>query len=473
MSHYLRALYALAGRYRLAFRTAWQARSSLVPLDRTAAELAFLPSVLELTDSPASPAPQLAMRITQVLLIISLLWAAFGRLDIVAVASGRVVPDSRTKTIQALETATVRDILVADGALVRKGQPLLRLDAVGVTSDYQKAVSAIRASRLTASRTAAQVRAIDLGYVEKSIGAQGATEAELEDARRLAVSEFVTYQEKVGGLRSAVAQKAAEKKTAQQSIQALQDYANIASARVADYERLLVKNYVSRQEYLMREQERISAQRDLDTQRNRLVELSAGVNVAEQDLATTVSETRRTWLEEQRQAASEADQLAAELAKTQERSTSMNLISPVDGTVQALAVHTVGGVVTSAQPLMSIVPLNDTVEVEATVLNKDVGFVRPGQTVVIKVESFPYTRYGYVKGFVISVSQDAVKDDKLGLVYPARMRVDHPDMNIDGAKIRLRPGMALTTEIKTGKRTVLEYLLDPIRIHLNEAMRER
>jgi len=119
------------------------------------------------------------------------------------------------------------------------------------------------------------------------------------------------------------------------------------------------------------------------------------------------------------------------------------------------------------------VPSNETLEVEATVLNRDIGFVRPGQAVTVKVESFPYTRYGYLTGTVVSVSHDAAQDEQLGLVFPARIRLDQADLGIDGIRVRLTPGMALSAEVKTGKRHLISYLLSPLQRHTSETMRER
>jgi hemolysin D len=136
-------------------------------------------------------------------------------------------------------------------------------------------------------------------------------------------------------------------------------------------------------------------------------------------------------------------------------------------------VHTVGGVVTPAQPLLAIVPSEESLEVEATVLNKDIGFIKAGQPVTVKVESFPYTRYGYLTGTVASVSHDAAQDEKLGLVFPARVKLVGATLNIDGVDVRITPGMALSVEIKTGKRRVIDYLLSPLRMYAGEGLRER
>ncbi|PPT72754.1 hypothetical protein XarbCFBP8150_03295 [Xanthomonas arboricola] len=149
------------------------------------------------------------------------------------------------------------------------------------------------------------------------------------------------------------------------------------------------------------------------------------------------------------------------------------LRAPVAGTVQQLAVHTVGGVVTPAQALLVVVPSEDALEIEATVLNKDIGFVRPGKDVIVKVDSFPYSRYGYLTGKVVSVSHDAAQDEQLGLVFPARVKLERATLKIDGISARLNAGMSLSAEIKTGKRRVIDYLLSPFQQHTTEALRER
>ena len=151
------------------------------------------------------------------------------------------------------------------------------------------------------------------------------------------------------------------------------------------------------------------------------------------------------------------------------------LVSPIDGVVQQLAVHTVGGVVTPAQPLLIVVPQDHPVEVEAQVENKDVGFVQEGQEVEIKIETFPFTIYGTIPGKVLSVSDDAVPLDKEkgGLVYATRVSMDRATMQVEGRPVHLSPGMAVTVEIKTGRRRVMEYLLSPLLKSVNESLRER
>jgi hemolysin D len=149
------------------------------------------------------------------------------------------------------------------------------------------------------------------------------------------------------------------------------------------------------------------------------------------------------------------------------------LLAPIDGVVQQLAVHTVGGVVTPAQPLVVIAPKDDPLEIEAVVLNRDIGFVEPGQDAEIKLEAFLFTKYGIIPGKVISVSRDAVQDEKQGLVYPARIALERATVDVNGRPMALGAGMAVTVEIKTESRKLIEYLLSPILRYRSESLRER
>ena len=151
----------------------------------------------------------------------------------------------------------------------------------------------------------------------------------------------------------------------------------------------------------------------------------------------------------------------------------MKLTAPVNGTVQQLAVHTTGGVVTEAQPLMVIVPSNQPVEVEALFENKDIGFVRQGQEVEIKVDTFTFTKYGVLDGTVISISDDAIEDEKLGLVYSARIRLSESKIAVGDRVVALSPGMSIKAEVKTDKRKVIDYFLSPLQQYVDESLVER
>ena len=473
MNHVVQSISDFLRRYARVFKSAWAVRSQLDPPERSADERAFLPAHLELTETPVSPTARWTMRIIIAFFCIALLWASFGRLDIVAVAPGKTVVGSRTKVIQPAETAVVKRIAVRDGQTVKRGQLLIELDATATGADYAQADEALVNARLAALRLKALAASIDSGLSPRLPTESSLPASRVATEQALVGSQFDAFQAKRHNLQAAIAQRRAELQTTQATVRPLEESAAISKTRAEDYGRLVEGKYVGRHDYLLREQERIAAERDLATQRNRVQEIRSALSAAEEELRVLVTDTRQQTLDNLRQAEEQIGQMAPQVAKTGQRDKLMQLRAPVDGTVQQLAVHTIGGVVTPAQPLLVIVPSEDALEVEATVLNRDIGFVRPGQLVTVKVESFPYTRYGYLTGKVESVSHDAAQDEKLGLVFPARVKLDSSSLNIDGVDVSINSGMNLSAEIKTGKRRVIDYLLSPLQQHSGEAFRER
>jgi len=151
----------------------------------------------------------------------------------------------------------------------------------------------------------------------------------------------------------------------------------------------------------------------------------------------------------------------------------MRLTAPIAGYIQQLSVHTIGGVVTAAQTLMVIVPIDNAIEAEVWLENKDVGFVNPGQEATVKIETFPYSRYGTIKGSVQTVSSDAVSDEKKGLIFHSQIALAKNSIQIENKTVNLSPGMAVTVEIKTGKRRLIEYFLSPLIQYTSESLKER
>lgn len=473
MKHVLEGVRDFVGRYRRAFVAAWRIRDQLDPPKRSDEELAFLPTRLELVESPASPLARWMMGAIVALFCVALLWAILGKLDIVAVATGKTVADSRTKVIQPAETAVVRRILVRDGQTVKQGDVLIELDATATGADLRQADESLIHARLAQLRLAAMLHALDSGALP---GLPEATELPVERLQaewRLVASEFAEYQARRQSLQAGIAQRRAEEHTVHAQLAPLEQSVAIARERVADLEELLGGQYVSRHEYLGRKQEMVEMERVLTVQRATLVETRSALTTAREELRVLDADTRQQTLDGLRQAMEQIAQYEPQVARTRQRDALMHLRAPVDGTVQQLAVHTVGGVVTPAQALMAIVPSLEALEVEATVLNKDIGFVKPGQRATVKIESFPYTRYGYLEGVVETVSHDAAQDEQLGLVFPARVKLETASLMVEGVEVALTPGMRLSVEIKTGKRRVIDYLLSPLRQHGGEALRER
>jgi hemolysin D len=473
MKHVFAAIGEFLGRYRQAFAAAWSVRDKLDPPQRNEDEVAFLPAHLELVETPTSPAARWTLWLIMGFFCLALLWAIFGKLDIVAVAPGKTVVSSRTKVIQSAETAVVRRILVRDGQAVKRGDLLIELDATATGAEYEQADEALINARLAELRYAGMATALNKGAMPSTPVDKNLPANRLAAEWQLASSEFATFQARRQSLLASIEQRQAEAQTALTQIKPLEESVRIARERSSDLEKLLGSRYVSRHEYLAREQERVDMERTLAAQQARLQETRSAISGASEELRVLEADMRQQTLDGLRQAREQVAQYGPQVTRTRQRDQLMQLRAPVDGTVQQLAIHTVGGVVTPAQALLAVVPSEETLEVEATVLNKDIGFVRPGQRATVKVESFPYTRYGYLEGIIETVSHDAAQDENLGLVFQSRVKLSDATLVIDGVKVTLTPGMALSVEIKTGKRRVIDYLLSPLKQHGEEALRER
>jgi hemolysin D len=469
----LQALGDLLGRYGFAFRQAWRRRDELKPVSRLPHEAQFLPAALALQETPVSPLPRVAMWLLIAFAGIAMLWSAFGHIDVVATANGKIVPNERIKTIQPFETAVVKAIHVSDGQTVRAGDVLVELDATGAQADTERLMGELDSARLQAARAKAMLAAIGGGGSPRLTGWQGLDEVKLREAQSLLLGQFQEYGAKVARIDAEIGQRQAELHSTQELVYKLTQTVPIARQREQDYKDLLDRNFISKHGYMEREQDRIEKEADLATQRSKLKEIEAALRQANSQRAELTAETRRLNLGEINDGLQKVAGLAQEHLKADTRSKLMKLTSPVDGTVQQLAVHTIGGVVTPAQPMMVIVPRDSVLEVEAFVENKDVGFVKAGQDAEVKVEAFQYTKYGTIHAKVVSVSHDAISDEKHGLVYSAQFKMDRGSINVDGTEVNLSPGMAVSAEVKTGKRRVIEYFLSPLLQYGHESLRER
>lgn len=473
MKLHLATVFDLLTRYGRVFRHAWSERQQLDGPTRLCHEAEFLPAALALRETPVHPAPRVAMGLIALFALLALLWAVFGRIDIVASARGKLIPDDRTKVVQPLETAAVRAIHVRDGQRVAAGDLLIELDATQALADSTRLASDLEAARMEVARSRALLAALESGRRPALAPVSGEENTQLVEARRLLEGQYGEVRARLDQLDAEIARRAAELRATGELVTKLNRTVPIARQRARDYQDLLEKNFVSRHGFLEQEQARIEQEGDLATQQARLEEIRAALQEARAQRAALVAETRRATLDAQNQAEIKTAGLSQELLKAEHRDASMRLTAPVGGTVQQLAVHTVGGVVTPAQPLLVIVPGDNAMEVEAFVENKDIGFVYAGQEVKVKVETFPFTKYGTITGRVVQVSNDAIQYEKLGLVYAARVQLARTVLNVDGKWVKLTPGMAVTAEIKTGKRRVIDFFLSPLIQYGDESLRER
>jgi hemolysin D len=461
------------------------------PARRREQEIAFLPAALEITETPPSPIGRAIGASIIAVLCIGLLWASFGSVDIVATATGKIVPGGRTKLIQPFETGVVRAIHVRDGQTVKAGDVLIELDPTMTEADNERQKSDLVAAELDVARLRAALAEDPLAAFRPP---QSASAAEVEMHRQFLISQRAEQNAKLAEIERQQGQKEAERATTSASVAKLQATIPVLQERVDIRKGLVDKALASKVVYLSEYQELVGLQQDLVLQQSRLREADAALALLKETRERTAAEFRRTTYDTLAKAEQKTASAAQEVIKAERRTKLQRLAAPVDGVVQQLAVHTVGGVVTPAQALAVVVPSQSQLEIEAMLSNRDIGFVHPGQKAEIKVDTFNFTRYGLLHGEVISVSSDAITRDRqhgtsndraLGaatnssepkgqeLEYAARVSLDRVAMQVDEKLVKLGPGMAVTVEIKTGSRTMMSYLLSPLARYKQEALRER
>lgn len=464
----------LLARYKAIFQAAWQRRHELAGPARLADELAFLPPALSLQETPVHPAPRRIIWAVIAFFVIAVLWACFGQIDIVAVATGRIVVSDGTKLVQPLEASIVKAIRIQNGDKVKAGQVLIELDPTIAQADNsrltQERLSALseawRSQALLAAITQSKPPALPQSAADIPAEAQAAMQNQLH-------AEWQDIQAQKARLTADIDTKTAEVATVREQVAKIKATLPLVEKREADFNALVAQGFVSAHASQDRTRARIEMEQDLATLRARREEVKAALVQAEQAKKAWQTDTLKTLNERYAKADLQQKQLAQESSKASQRERLTSLIAPVDGTVQQLAVHTTGGVVTPAQVLLVVVPEQAHVTADVTLENKDVGFVNLGQVAEIKLETFPYTRYGTVPAKVSNITADAVSDEKRGAIFPATLVLDANAIDVDGKKIKLAPGMNLTAEIKTGHRRVIEYLLSPVQTYAKESLKER
>lgn len=435
-------------------------------------ETAFLPAALEVIERPISPTARLTGRVLLGGVALMVGWLTFGKVDIVATAAGRIIPSANVQLVQPAESGVIRQILVRDGQHVKKGQTLVMLDPTMSSAEAEQARAALLAVELDAARGRAIIGALD-GQGFAFIAPEGASADVIATQSALARAQLNEIQASVSAQsadRQAAAAAYAEART---QAAKLSETLPLLDEQIAANEKLLEKGYVSKLRVVEMRRQRLAAARDRDIALQTSNRASAQMSATGSGVARTAAGARAAVLAELVRAEADARLRREELAKTAQRASFQRIVAPADGTVARLAVHTVGGVVEPAKPIMVIVPEGGGLVAEVKLLNKDVGFVQPGQTVAVKLDAFPFTRYGTVPGKIETISSDAIEDEKLGLVYMARVTLDRATINRGDTVVPIGVGLSATADIKTGNRTLLSYLTSPIDEARLEAVRER
>ena len=450
--------------------------------------LDFHPPLLRLTDTPPNPLGRNVLWLLLGLLSLLLLWALIGKLDIVAVAEGKLVPQSYLKIVQPAESGIVKDILVHEGDTVRTGQVLMRMDTLMTDADAKAIEAEYQRKRATLARIDAElanrpyVAAADVpAELAREIAAQyRANRAALDAALAEERSRLLRYRHDL-----ASAEQIQAKLTA-----TLPHY----RAQEQAFDKLAKEGFAGPLMVSDKKRERIEKEQELKTQISQVESERAAVTQSEKKLAQIDADYRRQLHSERNDIHGQAEKLAQELAKQAHRQSLLELKATQDSVVKDLSTHTIGTVVQPGTVLMTLVPRDETLRAEVWVSNEDIGFVRQGQPVKLKFAAFPFQKYGLVEGTVEHVSADSA-DTPPGngtapnamnatnaaknppLVYKALivLKAMHLELGEDPdiQRFALNAGMQTHAEIHLGTRTVMEYLLSPVRKAWHEAGRER
>ena len=453
-------------------KASWTMETERRKTKRQFEEQAFLPAALEVMERPPSPLGRAVLWMIIAFVAITVAWAMLGTVDVVATAQGKIIPNGNAKIIQPSDYGVVRAIHVRDGQAVRAGDMLIELDPTESVADADQARRALQTARVDRART----RAL-LAYLEGAkpeFHAPDGTPGDLILIQNQLIAAQIGEQEaKLASLRQKRAEAVADIAVIQRDLAKLNETLPLIEEQVEAQKALLDKGLTPKLKYLEQKERLIAQNAEIKVDAEKLTKAQAALAGIEQASEQTVSEFRSKVTADLAKAEDEASVRAAALSKAERRNILQQLRAPVDGTVQQLAVHTVGGVVKPADPLMVIVPRDSELVVEAAVLNRDIGFVHEGDKVEIKLEAFPFTKYGVIAGTLETLSSDAIDDKERGPIYQARVTMASRQIMVQGTAVNLSPGMAATAEIKTGERHIIEFLLDPLLKYRDEALRER
>ena len=429
-------------------------------------ETTFLPAALEIQETSPSPAGRAILWTILAFFTLAVVWASLSEVDIVAVAQGRIIPSGHSKTVQPLEIGTVTVIHVADGQRVAAGEVIIELDPTGTRADVER----LTKERDTVAREVARCKHLsDWLQLERP-----PTEQEMREANdNLLLRQWREFEDRLTILKYEQERQRVEQRSAQRQVDKLDALLPIVTRRANNQKGLAEQKLLPEQQYLETERERLEIYHDLRTQQGRVAELDVAIEELGARTALTRSEFHRQVLERLDEAEGRHAAAKQELIKAESRARAQTIKAPVAGTVQQLAVHNIGAIVTPAQELMVIVPQGGALEVEAILENKDIGFVGVGQQAEIKVDTFPFTKYGTIAGEIVELSNDAVTDERKGLVYKMRVLMQRSQIQVNGRPVALSPGMTVTVESKTGTRRMIEFFLSPLLRFRDESVRER
>lgn len=421
----------------------------------------FKPAILEIEETPINPIGRSILWIIVAIIIFSVFWLFFAKVDVVVSGTGKFIPSGDVKILKPLENGIVSKILVNDGDKVKKGDPLVVIDpsvsSVNLTTQEEKLktlnFSIARLNLLISSPTI--VKDLNLSIEENN----------LYTSQKMAYDDTVnSYKFKIDQIKNSIL-------SIKENIKKLDLLKNIAYKKVRNLEK--VKDIIASQElqeakakFIDYDYEHKSSIKNLNLEESKFKEIT-------KELENFKNSSMAKWIDELLAKQKEASELSASINALKFQTRQQIISSPVDGYVGKLLIHTIGASVNGGEELMSIIPINDPLIISAKILNKDIGFLQVGQDVAIKVDTFNFQKYGKIDGKLIYISNNSLKDEKLGEIFEIKVKPDRLYINVDKKKKFLEPGMSVVTEIKVGKRRVIELFIYPIIKYLDEGLSVR
>jgi len=450
------------------FRNESERRKTAKQFDETD----FLPAALEVLETPPKPLGRIILWMLLSFLFIALVWSIFGHIDVVASAQGKVIPRGRVRIIQTADLGIVRAIHVVDGQSIRAGEPLIVLDPTATDADATQARESMFVAELDRARAKALVDSSTSG--RPGFAAPSTMPREFAAVQEsLVAARIAEHRTAIQALREEGAQRESDLAMVTAEVAKLEQQVPLAESQLNGMEELDKQGLVPRMKVSEIKERVVGLRQDLVIRREEMIKTRSALSGIKSQIAKLQSEFEAKSLDALSEAEANFRLRSEEVKKANDKASLTILTSPIDGIVAKLSVHTIGAVVKPADPLLVIVPKGEELIVEAMVLNKDIGFISEGQEAEVKLEAFPFTRYGVVTGKVESISRDAIEDEKLGLVFPCQVKLSQSFLKIGNARFELAPGLAATAEIKTNKRRIIEFLLSPLSRRLQEAGRER
>lgn len=469
-------------------KASWRMQDAADAAAKPRTDHEFLPAALEIMEKPPSPGWRWLMLSLAGLFTIGLVWSFIGKVDVIATATGKVVPSGNVKVIQPIEIGYIRAIHVKNGQHVKAGELLVELDPTLAGADAAQASSNLLTAEVVAARNSALLAHLE-GRRAVFASPAGTSAEVARTQERFVRTAIAEYEGEKASLIQQRAERSAELAGAMAEIAKLERTLPLVEQQLAARQELSEKGYFSKIRLLEYEQLKVEHEQNIAVQRAQAAQARAAIGNIDAQLMRLRGSFGKLAVAELSESQEKSGLAREEVTKSARRAAFQQLRAPVSGTVQQLVVNTIGGVVQPAQPLMIIVPDDAEAVVEAHILNRDIGFVREGQAVRVKLEAFPFTDYGIVPGVVESISRDAIDmpaqggetkgegrtgpPSPQGLVYSARIRLAQRTIRVGNRNQLIGPGLAVQAEIKTGERRIIQYLLSPIAQMADEAGRER